>query len=720
MRAFLDGEKLEQQQTGWTLTTGTAPHVRTFEIDEGVANKIHEAAGIETSTLTLDCTQEGLGTRTVSRLTVLGTGPTATVGTATIAVADRRWLWARKLFKRSYNVRRRTGERRRLQGGNIPKAVADIDDDVAYVAWSLKDETTAWSGAEVLEDVLNEVAGDWRREGTAGLVLPDVEGLELDGPGDVCLGQVLGYFGLALAVWVDWDGTVVLTDRLDDGERELVGAPSRAGAGGTRTRGQVPEGILGKPFQGYPLWAVQDRRRERPTKVVVHFDRALELRLDYSEDANGDAEDGEGGTTRTPDEKKGLPPRLENVLALPEDAKINGEDLVQGTWVQLSDYLDFLNSTDAGGAGGPPGDLPPLTIDILRKGYLSGILSSYASPAVDPSGVWAFRTQSVHNSYRLKFRLRKTWMDRIKQVRPYRVAILSPETGARGPATVYADHAFWSTWRWKEHKRNSDRPELAKILRNVYANATTNPGNIIGTNIEDLRAAPATVTIDDEDQGIFTLSWLLDFTGQAMRVFPSAFDSDTIPSDDPEEDNQWHQFGHLTSTHEVSVVLTVSAGAPNSLKQLHKVDVFPEAADGPADGPEFHVRVSPQRSIARFPWDDDKDQQVWDAFTPGNNADLTDALGEPINTGEIEDVAKAIGRSVYSFFRDHVEGGFTGAFQPDVGLKGTVSALSLELVPGPNGGGLTRLALPSEPPPVAWEQLLPAGTRRLINRMVDP
>jgi len=735
VKAYLDGYlMLEESGAGWTLEPGTAAHVRTFlfaawaadELTRGASggdamesrirgepapSSSHPAPTNEGSTLVLDASDEGRGVQRVERLTILGSGPADHPDYALVTVADRRWHLPRGHFRRSYNVRRRTGNRRRLPGS--PLAIAPIADDVAYAPWSLKDETTPWTGEEVLEDVLNAIAGPggWRRRGQAGTSLPDVENLELDDPYDVALGRVLAEFGLALSVYVAWDGTYVLYDRLDRGEFELAGAPDGS-QGGTRTRDQ--RGGIGPPMEDGPLWAVQDRRLERPELVSVYFSRAVELRLDYQEKADGSLDLG-GGTQGVRGQLG--PPRIENVVDLPEDATIDGRDLVVGTFVEHPAYLEYLRSLTPQGF--------PLNYKILRDGYASPRFMAFAATGVDER-LWATRGITLHRTYRTLFRLRRDWLDRVRNLRAYRVAILDPETGGRAPASIYADWAYVGLWAFGRAEDDSAPTEASDVLKNVYANPDEPlGGNVVGTPIEDLRGAPAEVAVVDEDQGILSLAFRDDFRQTTYAIYHSAFEAESIPNDSGEDDTSpFVEYARLTPEHEVSIVLTVQMGAPNDLRQFHRIDVKPDEVElpggvpvGEAAGPPMAVRISPTVVVARHAWDDARAPQVYDSFSEEANVDLADALGDPINAQEVEAWAMAAAKRVYMSYADHVEGGLHTLFRAGLELKGTAGGLGLEL--DRRLGAMTTLDLPAEPPPVSSEALLPDGIRRLSRRFVD-
>jgi len=722
----LDGQVLyEDQPGGWTFSFGTAPHVRRFEARASVANGLYQDAlgKPHGSMLELESSSERLQ---VKALTILGTAPTNHRDRLALIVADRRWVWNRLLIRRSYNVPRITGDRRRLPG--IPLAVSPIEDDVAFAPWSLINDRR-WTGLEVLQDVLGQLvgAGGYAIAPAVSGFLGDpdkapVQALELVDGGAHALARVLAYFGKAFSVAITPSGIVKVDNRLSGGERGLVGAQPLSG-GGTRTR---EEAEVIPSYEGAPYFAVQDRRQERPSKVLVHFARETEIRIDRQEPEPA------AGTTTGGDLD---PPRSDYVVELPEDATINGEDLVIGTYVKLDDYLTYL-------AGKQFPGLPELTLAKLRQAYISPAIFQYSVPKLDITGIWGRRISALRDSFRRRFQLRRVWLDRIRSIRPWRAAIRSAERGTRGPATVFTDYAEVSLWRAIEAVRLEGRDTREwHPIRNRYSNPTAAAGGeIIGTPIEDLQPAPARVVVESEDQGILFLAFATDFTGQVAAIYPTALEAADLPDDDPRASAQWLAWADASAVHEISVVLTVGMGAPNDLRQFHTVEVtadqvaglVPTQAIGGGVGPALHVYVQPTTSVARFGWDDSKADEISEAWAEasgnviggrGDGAgdkggkDLTDALGDPINDSEVNDVAKAHAARVYSALADRVEGQHHGGFRPEAFPVGTARSVSHLFGPA---GASTIIDLPPDPPGISIEALLPMGTRRFVQRLVTP
>ena len=720
MRAKLDGHMLAPDSlAGWDYVYGSVPAIRTFEVEIGQAHAILEAATRHGSNLLLDASDEGLGSRTISALTVLGSSASLMPQTRLVIVADRRWVWRYHSWRRSYNIRRKSGELR-LLGEGIPRvAQKEIDLD-AYAAWSLFQQTSTWTGQQTLKDAMDATTQregfTWRDETGLSGDLVDVEGLEIDDYSDVGLDMVLAYFGLAHGVYIDDDGTAVLVDRLDDSEFAAVGAPPpTGGTARTTTRDQLKGGGVGRPLFKHQLWDVQDRKLERPSECRIHYVRAIELRVG--------AEEADTAVTPTTAARGDAPPRSANVMPLPRDADLGKGKLVRGTYVELSEFVKFLATQPT-----LIEDIPKISIEIIRCHLLHHVgLMAYAWPKLDLGGLWQAYIGAILAHFLLTYQLRKSWRDRVRSIRAYRVAIEDISTGGLAPSPVYADHAVWLTGWPPANPNENDPPEAHQIVRNQLANEAKGPGNILNTPIAALTPANAVVTIEDEEQAIWRVNYLLDLEGSTMRVIRGALDPLTLPTDDVTKENLYIGDGKLRSGHEVSTILTVSQAAPNDLRQFHTevvkpsdaVKKMPTARIGEALGPPMNIRVSPAVAMARFAWDDNKGTEIHRAF--GEQAsEIATAIGEPINKSELRDRAIAEAVRIYTSFVDHVEGQLTVAGIADVKPSGAIASVSINARGGSSGGMTTTLDLPPNPHRVNVDSFLPAGTRRVGRRMLEP
>jgi len=711
--AKLDGVLLPVAAgTTWPLIDGVDGYEATLIMEATSAEALFDVAKRHGSSLELT---NGSDSETYKKLTILGTGPGPTPYQREVVLADRRWTWAYSpLVRRSYNVTRKSGQVRRLGEDGQPLAVRPLVEARAYFPWSLKgneDGTVrTWKPAEIVRDVLDLVVpGEWTDRdgvlsGRAGK-LPDVQNLELSALPGVAIAQVLTQVGGGrIGLFVRPSGQVVLYDRLSGDERELIGLPS---SGDKKTRARTDS--AGRPqIVGGPLWEIQDRRMERPSAVRVHFVPAAELRCDHVE-----------GGTNSGSTSSGTPLRASSALRYPEDVTVGGRTITESTWGTLPEFLEFLSTKTIAG-------LPPLTLDSILKGFLHGLPEVYSF--VDGTGVWAARAAAIREHLRRTYRITKPWNDRIRALRAYRVSIEDQETGTQGASLVYQDYAEWATWRGVQSKTALDLPENHEIVRNRYSNpAAAAGGSIVGTSIDSLRAAPAQLSIVDEELGIFSVDFVFDFTGTASRYVHSALVKGRIPTADPSQKHCYLQEGHLSPTHELSTIVTVQPATPNDERQLYPIEVklsdvrelLPTSAATKAEGPVLDVLVDASRELARFAWDDSKAAAIYAAFGEGGEAAQTvgEAYGDPINKTVLTAIAKATAARVYVSFEDHVEGGLLTGFAPGLEPRGTAKSVSHSF--GPDGPR-TMIDLPPKPPVVSEEPFLPTSVHRLLGRFNNP
>jgi hypothetical protein len=710
MKATLDGFVIPVDAGfGWSYIEGTAPERREFRMNKALADAIYKDAKPDESTLVIDATEEGFGTQTIEKLTVLSTGPTDNPNESVLAVADVRWRWTYGHVWRAYNVRGESGNRRRVNADG-PQATDNLVDDVIYQKWSINPNTRKrWRPEEVVEDVMNVVAGArgtaWRNRSVLGTVgLPPIEEMFLDGSPAAVLGQLLAELGLAISVFVDKRGQVVLYNRLDDTERRLVGAPEQA----ISTRGNAPKPLI----FGSPTWSVQDNSKIRPRDVIVLIERRQEMRFD--------ARDSTATTTVDDDFPD---PNMTNVLYSPEDFTHNGREILVGQVVSVDFYLSYL-------AGKQPSGLPQLTKNVVNRGWLHGVLEAYSSEILDPSGLWARRIDAIREHYRLTYQIDRTWRERIRDIQPEVLSVQDSETGARAQSPVYANYAQFETWRSRGKSVNA-QPKVYDQVRNRYANPSGSGGGaIVGTSVKSLKPAKAIVTLENPQQGIIRFSFgnFNDASRRASEFVRSALTSLSIPTDDISLKNLWLQEGVLEETHEVSTLLTCTIESPPDLRRYHAIRVTQQEAkpfmpserqslpDG--TGPTMYVRIPPSLVVAKFGWDDTKRVAINTVYSEiGDKDQIKDILGLPINAKQLEVVAKARAAVIYSQYADRVEGGARLVMDPSLSLRGTATRVSWEA--SPQDGAVTDIDLPAEAPGVEFLAVLPPAVRRRVSRYVN-
>jgi hypothetical protein len=719
----LDGVTLEvEATTNWVEQAGTSPYVLDLEVDRDTAEGLFDNAEVHGSALSLE---DGLRTHDQKRLTIIGLSPTANPNTTTLRLTDPRWAFPYVFVARHYNVRRKTPLVRRSEprGSNLPPDAASqttvVSDDVAYAPYSLNLGLRAWLVIEVATDILDLVvgAGNWRdRDNVLSTSTVQVEGWIFNFQGDAAIAALMGYLGGAANTFVDDEGKLVLYDTQNEGEVAQLGLPAQ---GTTRTR--ADEAGL-RPIVGSQLFELQNRVMERPEKVRVYFDRFMEARINASESDPT----GASNTTRTRQQAELL--RCVNVIPLPEDGTINGRAVVQGTWVSLDDYILFLAENTT---GNPLAERLPLTRERIRKLWLSNAINSYSAPQLDPSGLWAVRIAQLRAHYRRTYRVTKKWNDRIKSYQANRVGIEDYETGSRAPALAFLDYCVVRAWTPLGAGYDTVDDEIWQLTANRYAspllnNSLTNSTPIIDNSLRDLQAAPAKVTIVDQDLGILRVELVTDFTGVADRYVRSA----TVTEEGGRADFRARKLmladTDLTVDHEVSILLTIAVGAPNDRRRFHAIDVTVGEAEAQltptltrsvaGKGPILELYVRAPRAVARFPWNDDIEAEFLAAFdAAGTDLNLPN-LGDPVNLGELTSVAKAYALAEFIRFRDHNEGGLTTDYRPAT-IAGSVDRVVHSFT---REGALTTVELASTPSAVDAQALLPPDVRRMIEGYVEP
>lgn len=709
-RATLAGvELLAEDAVGWHHTQGVEPFQRVFVLERGAAARVL-AASANNAEVELRVERDDGTPLVVKALSVLSSAPARATYLLGLLVADRRWRWTRALVVRRYNVRRRTGEKRQTDQGG---AFIDIErlnpvDDVTYAKFSLKDELTAWTAKEVIEDVLVHVTGgavSFADVDLATLKALPVEGLELEDDGQIAVQRALALVP-GLACFVDADGTTRLTLRGGGAEDAL---------------------LTGLPVVGPPLFEAVDLRRLRPSRVVVYFTPEDEVRFDF--------QDGGTPTTVSIDE----PRILENVLPSPDPfltVKKLGKDLriVQGTWLPINQaLLDAWNNDTANPATiafrGKTVTLPKVTFNtgagaINRLWFSPGGYHGYFEVALQADPVWARRWSALMAHYRQTFRVSRRWIDRVRSLKAERIAIVDPETGTRAPADVFANYALIPTARRIAKSGGDFTTQLAYNITNFNRAAKLADSKVANT---------ATVQVLDADVGILRVSFNPDAWGGTLKMVPSAVTSKRtgkpLPTCDPRDLLGGFRLMdlQLKETHDLAVVLTVAAASPNSLAQLFPVVVEPDAAKkalptavaarvGTCEGPEWHVRVGAGIMTARFAWLDDAGavNEVEQAILEGGARTTRRLVDEKMLTA----FATAVAASVYAGMANYVQGEHHVVL--DVGALPVGRILDVGHELARSGRALTKLHMPPDlrsPDPFS---LVPESVRRVILKLVQP
>lgn len=741
MLVTLDGRQIPVKTAPvWKLTRGVRPYVLNLEMDRNVGNELFKAGGPHQSVLVMEAEGKSLEVR---GLTILGLSPTSNPGTLKLRVADQRWAWPYRFVARRYNVRRKTIHRREVSrpsfGGEVNSdaedvinAIRTLGDDFHYAQWSINASGKAFTAGEIIEDVMDLVVREvgpllpWRVEAAALDDLPDVENLDINSQGDTAVSTVLKAAGGLIDVYIDTSGQAVVYSVQNGLEFVELGIAE----GGRR------------PLVGRPLFEIQNNLKIRPSRIEVWYERLVEARVDFNE-----GDDAKAPATKTDRGDPVVPITAFNVFPMPEDGTIpavggrKARRVVQGTWVTLADLLGFYGLNPAGNT---LADRRPLGVGLIRALWFSNGLETYAHPAFDKAGVWATRIAVIRQHYRATYRINRPWIDRYKEIQPFRVALEDPETGARAPAVVYQDYTVVLAWNPATVAGEGpvdEREMLLTVPRSTQPADPPPPGSeIIETPITDMNPAPATVTVIDNDLGILHVRMASDFSSITDRYIRSGTNQLLNPMAYGQR-NKRNKDGRLflleneelSLFHEVSILLTFSMGSPNDDRRFFKISLDPPQyedflpdipelgfeAPG-AEGPVLQIRVGAPRAVARFAWDDKLREQFYAAFAARPALDGVEPnIGKPINFNMLQSYAQAVATREAARFRNHPEGALNSTFAPEATIRGTISTVAHEFTADADGGAITSVELLPEPPGLDISAILPKDVRRVVEGFVD-
>lgn len=696
-RATLAGVPLlAANSVGWMFTQGVKPYQRTFECHKRDAEAILKAS--EGREVELVFTRRGR-TKRVRALSVLSVAPAHHPDRMSVVVSDCRVWWSRELVVGDYNVRRRSGELRLVDGKleRIPPVA-----DVTFARYSLKNEKTAWTPREYVEDVLQKVTqGRYAMDGADFAKAGEVDGIMLRDQGPQAVMRALGLVP-GLSVWIDENGIARLTSESDGGEESELARS-------------------GPPVKGPALATKVDFARSRPSAIEVYFQCEDEVRFDFLD-----------GITFTTDSRE--PRTLENVLPLPDTVTIDGVKVPKGTWRPINQkLLDAWNNDAANprtvSVGSRTFTVPPLTFELIRRMFLApGGYTAFFEIAQGGSKVWGLRVQAILQHYRQTYQIPRRWADRAYSMQPTRLAIVDRETGARAPADVYVDHAVIPS------VRRTAFTKLDATLK-LGANELAWPVGDSSRLLESGHVcAGSALTMLDPDAFVFKVhvkpvgAQLND----TVAVLPSALsdkingDDVDIPSLDPRTARGFFllQKGKLASKHRFTTVVTI-ATAPKGLGGLHKITVTPDRAKTfmPAAvakhvracrGPVMRIFIGSRVCTARSAWKDADARAIESAILDGKGRDRARLL----DPDRLDDVAGAAAAAIYASFTDRWEGSHVTAFDPDRKPVGRIQSVQHKL--SPDGVFVTELSMLPDLVPVDFMAYLPESTRRALFQKVQP
>lgn len=718
--ATLAGVALEMdQEISWAFTGGTQPFRRSFEIHKDDAAEIMEQAGLPV-TLHIEASDGSGDALDVEGIYILETSPGAHPDRVSVWVADRRIWWPGIQIDRAYNVRRSSGEKA-LIGATLENAV--VVDEGKYAAYSLADGAKKYEAADVLADILEDLA-----PGAASVSgrMPDVEieDLDAEGPGDAAVALVLGQIP-GWSVYVDAAAVVRTYDMAAGGEAGILTGRTIDFPG--------PGGSADWPINA-------DRRGVRPSVVRVLFDREIEVKWLF--DATRGSASSSLGDIETLDNfyvHNVLPspdPSLSNVKGLP-NGKEGGSKTANvgvGTWIPFGNFVDDGESASFGALGAWGEDSANMTDVIaaqsgpahmrqstIRRHFSTGFLGIwdfYVKPTGRVNVRWAARIPATAQHWRQTYMPARCWWGLIKSMRATRAGVLSFATGQRARSPVWQDYILrpseFGTMRSAQKSALTGRLEHGCVVKGYSGQAD-------GSQSE----SPFSVVMLDRDIGVFSARQGVDPVGEWCAVIPGIPTDDSLPCATPGEANRtpgdvyntWAELD-LHSTHNSATIMTVSPGVPNNETRLQAVNVYPDRAGeligkdvGPCQGHALDVRISPSLMTARFAWTDDRREAIVSVLRNGGHPP-EEAL---LNHQHLQDVAEAVAASVYVSLLDRPEtAGATQNLDPSAAPGGSLGSVTHRL--RTDGACVTEFRANKVRVMAAFERWLSPATRKILAR----
>ena len=720
----------------WRFVSGVAPYVTTFsvpkekwdilktQIGEPLNLKIVDSRGVETS---------------INQVYILHQAPSDSPHRVSFVVADKRWKWRYKLVARDFNMPRKTGDRTALN--TVPVETQTVVDKYDYLPYSLTgDQGTKWTAKQVIEEVLDII----HPRGSGGFKVDSwpikdstgedgeftIQGVTLRDAGDVALSRALSYCPGA-DVYVDADGRTVVYDATDlDALKSYYE--------------QLPiDTYAGEA----PCWI--DRKKIRPKKIVVHYQREIEVGLDYEDDYSGN-------TSARPSRDA---PYLENVAQTVDPETVIGSEfdpetnqnvpktVPPGTWVEMKTLLAAWDDDK------PEGSLPWNFDTIKRhwlKGDLEGVLGARGKDRDDEANI-AMRVQSLRQHFRQTFRVNRRFMERTRSFRAVRVGLLDPVTGARAPAAVWGQATSIPSTKGKSMaRRGTDEKEKLKYYRIIdgLAKARAESKPIISTP-----PTPARVNVLDEDLGIFRLEWIASPYGTIDSFVPCKLASVKQPTGDSpvrdlaQQDTEVMGPGmeveggtngiFLAPRMQTVVLLTLVPSAPNNEKQFHREevtaddisDVFrSEFGIKAGDGPDLEVFVPPGEATARFAMVDEYDayRSIGSVFGMSGDPSTAGVEGPEIPGYQIVNQdrhltghALSLGAELLAQYADNVMGSLvTRVPEGKLELKGNTSDITIRIGAAPSAKVDAVHTFPGQQRQLSRLAVMPESTRQVVLGIV--
>jgi len=739
----------------WKYTTGVHPYTSTMSVHEKNWEKLKAKKGQPISLVITN----GYGVKTeIKKLYILEEVPSQKPHLVSFIVADSRWKWDRKIIIRDYNMSKRTGD------VDFDNVTIPVDNKASipkydYRPFSLQHGEFVWRAKDCLEDFLEAMMPRDFSGGGAGekgykidSLAPSgeftIQNISLSDPGNLALQRLLSFIP-GTSVWMDGEGIARIFNSMD------------TDASDTFIKGLPPSTWDGEKHQ------LIERMKIRPSAINVYYEREWELLLQYEDDL-------QEGTSASPVEDE---PWVENVIPTVfekttvfvydyEEKKIVERTVPPGTWVNAKEWLRVHN--ELLGPGAITGAMP-WTFKTLRvfwiKGDLEGRLLGSEKRGVQGEKDTTNARQAIaalREHFRTTFMISRRWMERIRDIKAVRVALLDPVTGTRQVSSVWGELTVAPTTKGT---MMHPRYEKGKEKTAMYYQIDSYPEE--GQNAVKVPPGPERLSFVDKEAGVFKISAGNGTYGTYNAVIPghtedaqgnhnvAIFDLGAQDEDGVaigagmRLQNGTNEF-LLPRKYRFLAMVTIVPGSPNNKNRMHVEHVdhekIAEMYDGRVkiergEGPELDIFIPAAELTARYAWRFDEKAKASSIQLLGLDDDdpTTGGLRDDPETTkqdegryppgmqwineqrEIWDHSRAVAAEAYSHFIDATQGRIATRV-PDgnakFGLTGNMSGATISVDGAPSAKVKVISEFAGRVNPVSRLALMPESARKVVLGIV--
>lgn len=687
----IGGVPITQQNFSWALIAGVNPYIMSFQIPDNVLHENLKAL-INPVTMTWEVTgglrgEPELQTHIFNNLYLL---EPKKIDDYNIQwnIADVRWSWRGKKIYCSYNKTRLKNEIGfpPVIGGDITPASLRKNFDTfkvgRYLPWSVMPESEKpWNMRSIIRLELEKLNIPIHENAEADLGTYTVENVELNGV-DIYTGLrgLLARSRLQLGIKADGKAYIYSLDYYSEEKNDIL----------LQVQNESKTGP-GRLFK-------QDKSRTRPKKIIVRFEKQMEVRVLASSSEDLPINKRLPLYTNPPvwdnDELELEPPRIigcENVIQIPFPTKRLGgcQDYQIGEYVPIWEYLKSLNILES--------DVRKLWFSgLLERKYALQLEAENGQPPSENNERFAQQIiGNIKKHYRQVYQIDPFFVDRMREWSNRRCSIIDNYSHFSPPSPLFADYCVVPKLR---------HPVLAK--RQALWNKSAYNWILFDRDPQRMRPTCGTINIVNQALGIFQVSYPGLVSEVIQEIIPSAVYPEpffAINSAHPLWDSISLRYNFLLETI-ISVVWQVAGITDlfHSEKKYFDVKFDYEKAFGP------NIEYLSNLEYARY--------GVNEVFEEYKEFGVIQYSVACLNEGILNNLASSEAAKLYNQFRDQVGGIVTYAGYVNLELFGHMRSVIFSFTP--STGLETTVDMRDMPPSKLLEEIITQDQLDYLKRHV--